>query len=198
MRQRSRSCSMSGGGGGGEKHLFACAGMGEAEGAGVERLSRACRETVVYKLPVRCRRGAAQYLVTAISGIIEKRMADVAHVDAYLMGASGLKHTFYQRYMAKCLQHLVMGHGMLAQLRVGGVDGHLEPVFQRPAYVPLDAAGGGEGMPQTSARYSRLVVLLKNCLPRWVFASGVLATTSRPEVSLSMRCTSPSRGSFTS
>ena len=77
------------GGGGGEKHLFACAGMGEAEGAGVERLSRACRETVVYKLPVRCRRGAAQYLVTAISGIIEKRMADVAHVDAYLMGASG-------------------------------------------------------------------------------------------------------------
>ena len=31
-----------------------------------------------------------------------------------------------------------------------------------------------------------------------VLASGVLATTSSPEVSLSMRCTSPRRGSFTS
>ena len=34
------------------------------------------------------------------------------------------------------------------------------------------------------------------CKPKWVLASGVLAMTNKPEVSLSMRCTNPTCGSF--
>ena len=59
-----------------------------------------------------------------------------------------------------------------------------------PSMRPLSSAM----CPHTRAMYERWVVLLKNCLPRFFFASGVLAMSSSPEVSLSMRWTRPTSG----
>ena len=52
--------------------------------------------------------------------------------------------------------------------------------------------------PCTSARYSRLTVRACNWRTRSVCAVRVLATTSRPLVSLSSRCTMPARGRLAS
>ncbi len=52
--------------------------------------------------------------------------------------------------------------------------------------------------PCTTARYSRVTVRACNCRTRSVCASSVLATTMRPLVSLSSRCTMPARGSAAS
>ena len=63
-----------------------------------------------------------------------------------------------------------------------------------PSIVPLSSVK----VPHTNALYVRYVECSKNCLPRCVLASGVLAISSSPLVSLSMRCTSPILGSLMS
>ena len=59
--------------------------------------------------------------------------------------------------------------------------------FGLRAILPTIVPSSCSTTPHTRARYLRLVVLLKNWSPRFVLASGVLAITSKPEVSLSMR-----------
>ena len=61
-------------------------------------------------------------------------MADMAHVGADLVGASGLKDAFHQSDIAEALQHTPVRHGVLAAFRVVG-DVHDATVLRRPFQI---------------------------------------------------------------
>ena len=109
---------------GGEEHLFARARMYEAEGTGMQCLARTGVEAVGYKLAVRARCGALEYLVASVALVIEERVPEVLHVYAYLVRATRLEDTLHEGDIADALQHLIVRHGMLAYGGVGE-DGHL-------------------------------------------------------------------------
>ena len=62
-------------------------------------LSRALLEAVVDELRVARRGVATQYLVAAVSLVVEERMPNVAHVHAYLVSASRLELALHHRHM---------------------------------------------------------------------------------------------------
>lgn len=147
----------------------------------VEQVSK----QLIYKLFVFTEMGTFQNLVTAVALIIEEYMADMFHVNTNLMGTSRFKNAFYKSDIAQTLQNPVMGHGMLSLII--GQNGHLHAVSGIPANVSGDGSlvlFNGSPHQGTVASFGGL---LKNCIPRLVLASGVLAMTSSPEVSLSMR-----------
>mmetsp|Transcript_13111 Transcript_13111/g.51310 ORF Transcript_13111/g.51310 Transcript_13111/m.51310 type:complete len:205 (+) Transcript_13111:585-1199(+) len=53
-----------------------------------------------------------------------------------------------------------------------------------------------DGVPRHTARYRRATDLFANCVCRPACAAASLAITSSPEVPLSIRCTTPRRGTF--
>ena len=119
--------------------------MDESESACMESLTGACLHAVGYELAVGSRALAAEELVAAIAGVVEEGVALVSHVDADLVGASGLEHTLDEGSVGKVLEDFVMSDGMLAGGIVGGEDGHLQAVLGVAADVALDASRAGEG-----------------------------------------------------
>ena len=63
--------------------------------------------------------------------------------------------------------------------------------YGRGRSAPRSARGGSAGRPRTSARYSRSSARRRTRLCRRLNASSLRATTSRPDVSRSRRCTMP-------
>ena len=96
-----------------ELHPLACAGMGEAEGFGMEGLTRTEVETVADKLHIRRGALALEGDVAAIAVVVEEGVAYMAHVDADLMGAAGLELAFDKGAVGKALKDAVVGDGML-------------------------------------------------------------------------------------
>ena len=86
-----------------EEHLLSCDGVDEAERLGVEHLARTELEAVVDELAVLGCIGPFEYLVASVSLIAEKGVAEMAHVGAYLVGASCLEHTFDKGGVAEAL-----------------------------------------------------------------------------------------------
>ena len=116
-----------GGDGRGEVHLLAGGGVTEAEGASVEGLTGAGVETVLHEGFVGSRGDAAQDLVATIAGIVEQRVADMAHVHADLVGATGFEHALDGRYVGEVFEGMVVSDSVFA-LRTVGEDGHLQAV----------------------------------------------------------------------
>lgn len=119
---------------GGEEHLLTGAGVHETERAGMEGLARTGVEAVGHKLAVGARSGALEYLAAAIALVVEERVTEVFHVDAYLMRAPRLKDTLHKGDVAYALHHAVVGDGMLAYRGVGE-DGHLQAVVRVAGYL---------------------------------------------------------------
>ena len=67
-------------------------------------------------------------------------MADVLHVGTYLVGASRLKSALHERDVAEAFEHTPVGHGFLADARIGRHHGHAQAVFRVACYVALDAS----------------------------------------------------------
>ena len=86
-----------------EKHLFSGARVLETERFGMQCLSGAYLEAVVYELSVFGESGAAQYLVAAITAVVEESVPYVFHVYPYLVRPAGFEYTFYDRYIAEPL-----------------------------------------------------------------------------------------------
>src|SRR5579872_229610 len=80
----------------------------------MQRLAGQESEAVVHKLLVAREYSALYYAVTTISGIIEKRVADVFHVHTYLVGTARLQPQLHQRDVVEPLQHAIVGDGILA------------------------------------------------------------------------------------
>ena len=68
--------------------------MSESECAGVKRLSRAKVEAVVDELFVFLCGQSFEYFRTTVFLVIEKRMSEALHVNAYLVCASCFEPTF--------------------------------------------------------------------------------------------------------
>lgn len=119
------------------------------------------------------------------------------HVHTYLVCASCFELALHHCYVAEVFDNLVVGDGVFA-LVAFGEDSHLQAVFRIAADVAFHSPVVFSEFTPYQRHVLAMGVLLKNCLPRKVLASGVLAMTSSPDVSLSMRCTRPSRGSLTS
>ena len=71
--------------------------MYESQRLGMQGLTRANGETVLYELLVFRKSCTFQYLVAPVSLVVEERVADVAHVHAYLVRAPRFQAAFYQR-----------------------------------------------------------------------------------------------------
>lgn len=116
-----------------EVEVLASAGVLKAEDAGVESLARQNGEAVVYKLAVATEGGALEDGIAAVGGVVEERVAYVAHVGSYLVGATGLENTFDEGDVAEAFQHMPMGDGMFSVL--GVTDIHRAPVAGRARQI---------------------------------------------------------------
>lgn len=103
--------------------------MDKSECAGVESLARADFKAIVYKGFVFCRRHTSEDLVASVACVIEQRMTYMAHMDAYLMCASGLKDATDKSDMGKSLDGLIVSDGVFAHISVRKY-GHLQSVAQ--------------------------------------------------------------------
>ena len=111
--------------------------MYESESFGVQGLTRAYFETILHELHIfRCGY-PSQDFVSAIARVIEKRMAYVFHMYAYLMGASGFQPAFHHGHMRKVVDYFIVGDSVFAVIAVGK-DGHLQSVFETSPYVSFD------------------------------------------------------------
>ncbi len=126
----------------------------------------------------------------AVLRIADQRMLHVRHVHADLVRAPGFEAAFDQGHRAEAFAHAVVGD------RVAAILAHR--LFQAIVRVAtdrrIDAAAGDH-----RAVHDRRVLAMHrrardNCSTSDVCARNVRATTIRPEVSLSSRCTMPPRG----
>lgn len=101
-----------------ETDEFPCAGMHEAQRLGMESLARTKLETIADELLVLRVDSAFANLRTAIALIIEKRMADIIHMDTNLMGTARLQTALHNRHITETLQNLVMSDSMLALVTI--------------------------------------------------------------------------------
>ena len=122
---------------GGEVHLFARRRMNEAQSASMEHLTGTEFEAVLDISLVTGSPLTSENLSSAIALVAEQRMADMLHVGPDLMGTPRLKDTFYQCDKAISFEHLIMGDGWLAYLRVGREHLHPQTVFRITSDITL-------------------------------------------------------------
>lgn len=147
--------------------------MDEAERAGMECLTWAYLETVVDELSVTGCGRALQYLVASVSLVVEQCVTYVLHVGTYLVGTASLEYALDKCGVAKPLQRVIVGDGMLAYIAVRREHCHLHTVFWISAYVALDTAFVFSDMPP----HERIVLAL-----------GGLVEELASEVSLGFGC----------
>ena len=129
----------------------------------------------------------------AIDRIADQRMADRRHVDAHLVGAPGLEPAFDQRRVAQHVEPLPVGHRALALARGSTIAIFLR-LLRRAGERGVDrpARAGAERRTRSRDSGARCCGRRIACAsPSW--ARSCLATTSSPDVSLSMRWTIPGR-----
>ena len=160
-----------------QKHFLAGSRMHKPQRLGMECLPGTDSKAVLYELFISCKSRSFQYFISAITFIVEKRMADIFHMHTDLMRTSRLQAAFHQCHISQTFQHGVMGNGRLSLISFGNTVICIRSRGSRPI-LPSIRPSSSFTMPHTRARYSRLVVLLKNCILRCAFASGFLATTS--------------------
>jgi hypothetical protein len=102
-----------------EKHGLSGMRVFKAEGFGMQRLPGANGKTIFYKLLVFCIHGAFYNFITAVRVVVKKRVAEVFHVNAYLVGAAGFQHTTDQGYVIKTLYNGVVRRGIFSMFSVG-------------------------------------------------------------------------------
>ena len=86
-----------------EVHLLAGGGMAEAQCLCMQHLSRTDVKAVLDECLVAAATLTAQNLGASIALVAEQRMADVAHVGTYLMGAPCFQAALHQCYIAESL-----------------------------------------------------------------------------------------------
>ena len=101
----------------------------------MEGLTRAQLHAVADKGFVGGCRLAAQYLVAAVSCVCEEGVSDMAHVGAYLMGASCLEAAFEEGDGSVAFEDVPVCDCGLAGVATVGVDGHAEAVLGVTGYV---------------------------------------------------------------
>src|SRR5690242_17035651 len=84
--------------------------------------------TVFNKLLVFCVGSTSQDLISAITFVIEERMAQKAHVGTDLMSTPSFKYALNQGDISITFQHLVMGDGMFSNAAIQ-INHHLSTVF---------------------------------------------------------------------
>ena len=121
-----------------QEDALAGAGVGEAEGAGMEGLAGADGEAVLDELAVFGVDGALADLAAAIAFVVEEGMADGGHMDADLVGPAGFQAAFHDGDEAVALEHFPMGDGPFPLV---GIVVHAEA----EAVVGVAADGAGDG-----------------------------------------------------
>ena len=79
--------------------------------------------------------GSETVFILSIDKIPQQRMADMCHMNSYLMGPSGLKPALNICIIFKSFKYLYMSYGSFSVRDSGR---HLFPVFGIPAYKSLD------------------------------------------------------------
>ena len=82
----------------------------------MKSLTRQKSETILYELTVFRINGTLAYFRAVITGVIEKRMSNPVEMDSDLVGTTGLKATFHDRYISETFKHTIMSHRMLAMV----------------------------------------------------------------------------------
>src|SRR5689334_4432102 len=86
--------------------------MLKAKCPGMEGLARAELKAIGDKLAVLGKGRACQYFISAIHGIVKKRMAKIFHVCPDLMGPAGLQPAFNKRGIVKAFKDFVMRNSL--------------------------------------------------------------------------------------
>ena len=94
--------------------------MAEAQGLGVEGLPGAYLEAVADELPVFGVDGSLADFGSSVTLVVEERMADGSHMDAYLVGAARLQFAFHEGHEAEAFQHAVVRDRVLSFFRIVG------------------------------------------------------------------------------
>ena len=90
--------------------------MDEAEGLGMEGLTREKLEAVLDELPVLGVDGSLADLRTVIAAVIEERMTDPVEMNTDLMGTPCFKTAFHNGDITEALKDTIMGHCMLSMI----------------------------------------------------------------------------------
>src|SRR5690606_30521922 len=80
--------------------------------------------------------------MSAIDAVANQRMADISHMNANLVGSSGLQPALEQRRDAEILGEAIMGQRIARIRAVRGDDAASGPVTAGPAERRTDRAGG--------------------------------------------------------
>ena len=94
-----------------EEHAFAGTGMREAERLGMQHLSRTEGETVLDILAVLLRAEPFEDLAASVFLVGKKRMTDMFHVNANLVGTTGLQTALNKGDVRKLLEYAPMRDG---------------------------------------------------------------------------------------
>ena len=121
-----------------EVHPLTRHGVVEGECLSVQCLAGTDLEAIIDKLLVGAGALSPEDLVATIALIAKERVVDRLHVSTYLVGASRLQFTRYERHKAQSLQLRVVCHGRLAYLTRWGVDGHACSISWITGYIALD------------------------------------------------------------
>ena len=125
--------------------------MNKAEGLGMESLTWAELEAILYESLVTTAALTSQNLGTTIGFIHEERMTDLLHVGTDLMGTARFQDALYQGGIAEALQNLIMGNCTLADTAIRVEDLHAETVLRVTSDIALDASSSSTILPHTSA-----------------------------------------------
>lgn len=108
-----------------------------------------------------------QYLVAAVALVVEEDVADVLHVHAYLVGASGFEDALDEGDVAEAFEYAVVGDGMLSFAI--GQDSHLHAV----ARVAADVARDGSFVLFDVAPHQGTVAALRSLMEELVAQVGL-------------------------
>lgn len=113
--------------------------MYEAQGTGMQRLTRAYLKTVGYKFLIRAGAFTSQYFIAPVTGVVEKRMAYMLHMYTYLMCTPRFKTATHHAHISELFNRFIMCDSMFSQLRVAD-NSHLQPVFRIAPYQTLNTS----------------------------------------------------------
>ena len=123
-------------------------------------------------------------------------MTDVLHVSPDLVSTARLQAAFHQCGVAKVLNHPPMGDGRLAYFRVRRKDSHALTVTGVATYVALYASFALSKVPPHQGMIAAMGIVVEELYAKFGLGLGRLGHNEQSAVSLSMRCTSPTLGSF--
>ena len=121
-----------------EVHLLLGSRMHKAKCLGMECLSWAEFETILYKSLVTATSLSSQYFCTTIRLVHKERMTDMLHVSTNLMGSTCLQHTLHKRGISKALQYPIMRYRTFTDTTIRVEHLHTKTILGISSDVPLD------------------------------------------------------------